>query len=241
MKILNIVLLALVVTLTGDAFAQRGATQETTTVKEQAGKTPTRGQVEISEEAELQAATSADRAKEMAEAKAREVDAKVGGLTSDQRTKIYSIYEGTYNSIREYKEANPEMSGADLRTEGRSMLKEGHQKAFNVLTAEQQEKMGRGKKANADNMDKAMQRAKHQTDELDKVVGLSDDQKKQVLDMNADMWEEMKAWKEANPSASGEEKRAYAKEMNKKRMEGYKTVLNEEQVEKFLEHRNGGH
>ncbi|MFT7590000.1 MAG: hypothetical protein ACI959_002222, partial [Limisphaerales bacterium] len=99
---------------------------------------------------------------------------------------------------------------------------------------------GHGKKANASNKDKAMGRAEQQTDELDNVVGLSASQRQEVLALNTDIWAEMIDWKESNPSVAGEEKRNYGKEMSKKRISGYKSILNEEQIDKFIAHRENG-
>ena len=78
-----------------------------------------------------------------------------------------------------------------------------------------------------------MHRAETQTRNLDAVVGLDDAQKKQILDLNTELWKESSAWRSNNPNATAEQKRVYAKEVQRKRMEGYRNLLSPAQQEAY--------
>ncbi len=181
---------------------------------------------------------TADQCRAYAEAKVTWLEGQVGTLSSTQKKSIEDMFNQTYLEIKSVKEANPDMPKAELKVKAEEMLVTTRSNALEVLTPEQRAKMDSWQAENDPSLqDKAKERALEQTEELDAVVGLSADQKQQVLDLNTNLWKEGRAWKTDNPEATSEQKKAYAKEMATKRMEGYKTILTEEQKTKFMDYR----
>lgn len=188
--------------------------------------------------ADLNKLTTADQVRAFAQAKVTWLEGEVGTLTNEQKKAIQGNFEKAYGEIKAIKEANPEMTRAELRSKAEPLIVSARSRSLEVLTPEQQANLDSwqaGRQNTA--MDAARKRAQSQTEELDKVVGLSNDQKQQVLDLNTGLWMEGRDWKTANPNASAEEKKAYAKEMTLKRMEGYKNILTEDQKAKLVENR----
>jgi Spy/CpxP family protein refolding chaperone len=183
--------------------------------------------------------TTADQCRQYAEAKVTWLEGQVGVLTTTQKRSIQDIFNQTYLEIKGVKESNPDMPRGELKAKAEDMLSGARTKSLEVLTPEQRASLDSWQSGRQPGMqDQAKQRALEQTEELDKVVGLSADQKQRVLDLNTQLWMEGRDWKQANPDATAEAKKAYAKEMALKRMEGYKGILTEEQKTKFMEYRN---
>jgi hypothetical protein len=199
-------------------------------------------QTQVAEEPtpELDKLTTADACKQFAEEKVLWLEGTVGALSNPQKQQIKDIFTETYLEAKALRDANPGMKRPELREKAEPLMQSARERAYNVLTPEQQEKAeawkaerGGGNRAR----NAAGSRARQQTEELDEVVNLSTEQKEQILELNTRLFDEGKAWNEANPNATADEKRNYSRELNKKRMEGYKSILNQEQKDKFMEYR----
>ncbi|MBI1192095.1 MAG: hypothetical protein GC205_02820 [Bacteroidetes bacterium] len=189
--------------------------------------------------ADLTKLTTADQCRQYAEAKVTWLEGEVGTLSTTQKRSIQDIFTQTYMEIKGVKDSNPDMPRGELKAKAEDMLTNARSKSLEVLTPEQRASLDSWQSGRQPGMqDQAKKRALEQTEELDKVVGLTADQKQSVLDLNTQLWMEGREWKTANPEATAETKKAYAKEMALKRMEGYKGILTEEQKTKFMEYRN---
>ena len=202
--------------------------------------TTTQQQTEVTSEPVLDVdkLTTADQVRQFADQKVAWLETQVGTLSDAQKKSIRDNFTQAYGEIKKVKEANPEMPKAELKTKAEPMIATARSKSIEVLTPEQQEKLGTWQSGRQNTaMEGAQKRALEQTEQLDKVVGLSADQKQQVLDLNTKLWMEGRDWKAANPNVTAEEKKAYAKDMSLKRVEGYKTILTEDQKTKLMEYR----
>lgn len=85
--------------------------------------------------------------------------------------------------------------------------------------------------------DRAKKIAMDQSKELDEVVDLSDDQKNEIVRLNKSLFDKGREFRRENPDATGEEKRIFAKALMKERLEAYREILNEEQIDKFIAHK----
>jgi hypothetical protein len=184
--------------------------------------------------------SSGQSAKKMAEARTRWVSDKVGGLNATQRDEIYGIFEQAYMDVKDYKAANPEASGDALRAEGRSILDGAKQDALAALTDEQRASLdGVRDAANTQMSDRSTEMAKKQTRQLNSIVTLTPEQVREVEALNESLYRESLQWKQENAgAASSEEKKEYARDMQKRRLEGYRDILNEEQIDKLIEYRD---
>ena len=180
---------------------------------------------------------TAEQCKAYAEEKAVWLDANCGGLRADQRQSIHDIYESAYLDIKALKDENPEMSRKELKTKAKPMLEDAQDRALKVLDQRQMDTLNtrasKGKAAEGTNKGKAQAYVNRETEELDQIVGLSEEQKVQVKELHTNLWKEGKAWKEANPEATAEQKRAYQQEQKKTRLDGYRSILNDDQIAKY--------
>jgi len=215
---------------------QGGAVEQTTDAPANTKPGAVKAQEEPIED--LTKLTTADQCRQYAEAKVTWLEGEVGTLTTEQKRSIQDIFNQTYLEIKGVKESNPDMPRGELKAKAEEMLVGARSKSLEVLTPEQRGKLDSWQSGRQPGLqDQAKKRALEQTEELDAVVGLSADQKQKVLDLNTQLWMEGREWKSANPDATSEDKKAYAKEMAVKRMEGYKGILTEEQKTKFMEYR----
>lgn len=178
--------------------------------------------------------TTADQCRAYAEKRANWVSEQVGGIEPAQRKRVYDIFNKAYLDIRDMRKANPGADKTQLRTRARARLDKAKSDAVAVLNPEQQAKLDAWRdRRGATLKDQSMHRAETQTRNLDAVVGLDENQKKQVLDLNTELWKESSAWRSNNPNATADQKRAYAKEVQRKRMEGYRNLLSPAQQEAY--------
>lgn len=220
-------------------------------VKEDAGTRPVKGetrpaQAEVSPLAEpaenLEDLTSAEKCRAYAEQKTAWLDTEVGGLSADQRRGIKDLFETAYLDIKALRdEAKAQGAKDGFKEDAKARLSRAKREAVALLTPEQAEHLdGWRDGRNATRKDGAMDRVEEQTRELDAIVNLSADQRRQVQDLHARLWKEAAAWRDAHPEASAEEKKAYAREQLQTRMEGYRGILTPAQQETYKASRKGG-
>ncbi len=182
--------------------------------------------------------TTADQARKFAEARVAWLEGQVGTLSNDVKKNISDQFNETYSKIRELKEANPNMSRAELKIKADEMLVGTRSKVIGMLNPDQQASLQQWQDSqDRSAMDQAKSRAKDQTEQLHGVVNLTAEQKEKVLELNTNLYKEGREWKQANPGATADDKRNYSREMSLKRMEGYKGILTEEQKAMLVENR----
>jgi hypothetical protein len=220
-------------------------------VKEEAGTRPVKGeprpaQAEVSPLAEpaenLDDLTSAEKCRAYAEQKTAWLDTEVGGLSADQRRELKGLFETAYLDIKALRdEAKAQGAKDGFKEDAKARLSRAKREAVDLLTPEQAERLdGWRDGRNATRKDGAMDRVEEQTRELDAVVNLSPDQRREVQDLHARLWKEAAAWRDANPGATADEKKAYAREQLQARMEAYRSILTPEQQETYKASRKGG-
>lgn len=241
-------LLLAVVLMASTAMAQRSVAEKPVSTKPQTAQesptkpakdqsaSPMQGDEEPAED--LSTLNTADQCRAYAEKKARYVDEQVGGLDPAQRKKVYDIFNKAYLDIRDMRQANTGTPKSELKERAIERLNVAKTDAIAALTPEQQESLaawrdGRSEASNSGKKDQAMKRAEEQTRNLHNTVNLTEAQRKQVLDLNTQLWKEGSAWRSNNPEASSEDKKAYAKEMQRKRMDGYRSILTQEQQDAY--------
>lgn len=181
--------------------------------------------------------TSAEQCKAYAEQKAVWLDANCGGLRADQRQHIQDTYESTYLNIKALKDENPEISRKELKTKTKPMLEDAQDRVLKVLDQTQMNTLNtpasKGQAVDGTNKDKAQAYVNRETERLDQIVGLSEEQQLQVKELHTNLWKEGIAWKEANPQATADRKRAYQEQQKETRLDGYRSILSEEQIAKY--------
>jgi hypothetical protein len=190
---------------------------------------------------DLDALTTAEQCRAYAENKARWVDEQVGGLEPAQRKSVYDIFNKAYLDIRDLRKANMDTPKAELKDQAQDRLSQAKRDAIEVLSPEQQAQLdGWRDDRNPSRKDQAMQRAEAETRSLHNLVNLNESQRQEVLELNTQLWKEGQAWRDSNPDASPEDKKAYKREMQRKRAEGYRSILDAEQREAYKASLKGG-
>lgn len=154
-------------------------------------------------------------------------------LTDAQRAQLKALHTGQRDAVKAWMDANPNATREEKQAYRKEQA-ESHREALqNVLTPEQQQMLEETRSARSRRSRGRMQRGHRGLAGLE----LTDAQKSQLQDLRQAHRAAMKAWMEAQPEATREEKRAYRKEQAEAHRNALENILTPEQKQMLEERR----
>ena len=157
-------------------------------------------------------------------------------LSDAQEAQLKAHHIEQREAVKAWMEANPDATREEKRAYRKEQA-EAHREALqNVLTPEQQQILEEAESARHRRSRGHMQRGQRGHRGF-AGLDLTDTQKSQLQDLRQAHREAMKAWMEANPNATREEKRAYRKEQAEAHRSTLENILTPEQKQLLEERR----